>query len=201
MLQQVNLYQAGLRKREDKLTANRFVQGLLSFFAGLVVVYGGFYWYVSAKEQTLIQIQAQHVASINSLEEEMRRHTPVAMDEQLVKRLAQLDKELTNKKQVLDALSGKVLGNTRGFAEHFTGIARRRVEGMWLTGLTIAEGGTQLGLKGSSLKPELVPRFLQALSLELAFAGTEFKTFRIVRPEDHPTQVDFDIQTVAQDER
>jgi hypothetical protein len=67
---------------------------------------------------------------------------------------------------------------------------------VWLTGVTISDGGEQLGLAGSTLDAQLVPRYLQQLSAEQAYKGREFKTFQMLRGEA-PPHIDFTLHTAA----
>ncbi len=112
--------------------------------------------------------------------------------------LARLQKERDAKSQLVALLAGRSIGNTSGFSNFLEGVARRRVPGMWVRGLTLADGGTHVGIQGSTLEPELVPRFLQALAHERSFEGTEFHTFEMVRPKDDTVRIDFALETISE---
>jgi len=70
---------------------------------------------------------------------------------------------------------------------------------IWVSG-SIAQGGARLGLRGGSLKADLVPQYLQRLGKEPSFAGTEFKTFLLTREKAEAKWVAFELNTEATDE-
>jgi hypothetical protein len=63
------------------------------------------------------------------------------------------------------------LGDTRGYAEYFRALARQNVDGLWLTGVSIAGAGLDLGVRGRALDPALVPGFLGRLRNERIMQG------------------------------
>ncbi len=70
-------------------------------------------------------------------------------------------------------------GDTRGFSNYFRAFARQSVEGLWLTGLTIAAGGNQLGVQGNTLQADLVPQYMRRLGTEPVMQGKAFSTLEI----------------------
>ena len=56
-------------------------------------------------------------------------------------------------------------------------------------------GGEGLVIRGSSLKPEYVPAFLDQLSTESTLVGTQFALLQIQRETADATFVDFTVTT------
>ena len=110
-------------------------------------------------------------------------------------KLSSLGRERDAKRRLLGLLSSESLGNTTGFSDHVAGLARRRVEGVWLRGIRIEAGGGELVLEGSALDPALVPRFLRGLGEEKAFLGSEFRSLRIERSSLEPGRMDWTART------
>lgn len=191
MKQQINLYQPIFRKQKKIFSAKTLVQASALLIAALLLIYGYGRWQVFALNQELAHSKAQVAASQRRVAEMRRLSPPQAKDQRLEKANDRLARELETKHRVLAVLSGKSFGNTSGFADYLEGLARQHVSGMWLTGLKIEDGGTRLELRGASLRPELVPRFLQRLGGEKAFAGTSFSTFKMSRDPHHSHWVDF----------
>lgn len=193
-LQQVNLYQESLRKQPLRYGFKTLVQVLVI----TLVVFGGLsamaYWQLQQQQQQLADWQQQQVQALQQLQQIQQQFAALQKDPGLQQRITQREQELANKLKVVNVLSGKEFGNTKGFIDHFTGLARQRLEGLWLTELDISNGGTNLGIKGITTKPELLPRYLQRLSAEQAFNGTEFKTLVMARQQTHSDWLDFSLQ-------
>jgi hypothetical protein len=193
-MQQINLYQPVLRKKRNQFAAPKLMQYAL-LVAGALVVTSGVQWWQSASAKRALadlkQQQQQLLTQVQTISTELSAMS----DDALIKAsITQKEHELINKQNVLQVLSGKDFGNSTGFAEHFSGLARQHIDGLWLTGLHIHSGGTRLNLSGSTYAPENVPRYLQNLAQEPGFRGLEFKTFLLERKDKSPL-VNFDIRS------
>ena len=79
---------------------------------------------------------------------------------------------------------------------------------LWLTGVTIEGAGTQIGLRGRAMEPDLVPAYMARLTGEAVLQGKAFGMLKISRatlptdvkgakgPELAP-YVDFDLEATA----
>lgn len=180
-MQQINLYHASLRKQILRFSAQRLLQGSLVLSILLVL------WHAVNVFQ-LYNLQS-HLNTNNTLLAEKKNQLltlqaslpKVKKDDNLDTTLKKLELDLINKQAVLSVLSERKLGNTNGFTKHFESLARQTIEGLWLTKLHFMQGGTVLDFQGQSVRPELVPQYLQALSSEAAFKGTEFDSFILQR--------------------
>lgn len=199
-IQQINLYQPIFRQKKERLTAKTLQMASLVLIAALVAVSLYQYWLFWGLKQAKQTTQQQYTESTQQLEEARQLYPSQARDKSLDQHIQRLSAEIVTKRQVLDVLATRSYGNIQGFAEHLEGLARQRIEGLWLTELSIRDGGSNMGLKGSTLKPELVPQLLQRLSSETAFAGTEFKTFLMQRPKNSRQQIDFNLQTTVEEQ-
>jgi len=192
--QQVNLFQSEFHVRQDIVCAKNLQMVLIAtlvFFSSLSIYD---YFHELNQNSYLTELQAQH----NELEVALQKTKKVApsmvVDRKLKHRVDGLKQDVTLKQQVLEALSGQSFGNTSGFSEFFRGLAKQSVTGLWLTNFKITGGGTDIGITGSAYQPELVPDFLNKLSAETIFQGTNFQTFRVKR-EENPVRVDFYVDT------
>lgn len=180
-MQQINLYNKSLRKKILSFSLYRLSQGSLA----LLVFFG--LWY-SINEYQFYSLQTQiSDAKILLVKKQKQLQTfqaslpKVKKDLSLKAKLTRIEQDLINKQAVLDVLSDQKLGNTSGFTGHFEGLARQTIKGLWLTKLYFMQGGTAVNIHGYSKQPELLPQYLQALSSEDAFKGTEFNYFIIQR--------------------
>jgi hypothetical protein len=98
--------------------------------------------------------------------------------------LQRLNATLVDQQRLIDVLREQPLGDTRGFSGYLAALARQRTPELWLTALAVNGGTGAIELEGRSLKPELVPQFMQRLGTEAALAGQQFDRFEIGRDEE-----------------
>lgn len=195
MSQQVNLYQPIFRKEKKIFSTQTLLQACLILVVALGLIYGYGRWQVHSLAVQLDRARVQATQMQQRVAEIQRVSPARTPDPRLIAHNRRLQTELAHKQRVMATLADRALGNTAGFAPYFAGLARQHVDGLWLTGLTVAGGGAQLELRGSTLKPELVPRYLQRLGGEGAFKGMAFRTFEMTRPDTHPQQINFLLRT------
>lgn len=196
-VQQINLYQDDFRPRREWLSAANLARGGIALGV-LLVLYSLLISWNFYRAASLEQSQQARLDALTSqLAEARRAFPPAARDLQLAEAVNKKQQDVARKRRVLDTLSGQSFGNTHGFADHFAALARQRTEGVWLTGVRIAQGGTRFDVRGGTLEPDLVPRFLKNLSAEQAFAGTEFKQFLMHKDEVNSGYILFDLSTQA----
>ena len=110
--------------------------------------------------------------------------TPNGATSTLEDEVEHLRREKEQKLRVKEMLNGTQLGSIKGFSTYLEGLAQEIIPNVWLTSIEISDGGRKLDIQGSTLDPKLVPRFIQRLSTEQSFAGSEFSTFRMRIPEE-----------------
>ena len=193
-LQQVNFYRDELKAQSLNYSAVMLLQ--LSLF--LIIVFScvvGFQFYQVQQQQMILSAkQQQHQKLTTNLKSLQAEFSGRHRDTTLNKKIMLKTKELANKKKVFAILSQDEFGNTTGFIDHISGLARQRIDGLWLTQIRIGSGGTDVALRGTTSKAALLPKYLQRLSKEKAFAGTEFKNLLIARQENKKKWLDFSLQ-------
>ena len=196
--QQVNLYQSEFRKEKKPLSAHNLLQAVVVITVLLTAVYAFSYWQVTIAEQELASLKLQKQQVEQRIAELKKTHIPLAKNPRLTQDIQRYQQWVNVRQQAINVLSEKRFGNTEGFANYFTGLAKQRLEGVWLTELSFNEGGSKLGMQGRALKPELVPKFLQRLSNEDIFTGTRFRSFVMNREKETEQQIDFSLQSIEQ---
>ncbi|NOX43995.1 MAG: PilN domain-containing protein [Gammaproteobacteria bacterium] len=111
------------------------------------------------------------------------------------KELAKLEQELVALQKVVDALTQVRKSYTRGVSGYMESFSRQAPKGVWLTGFSVKAGGDEVVIRGSSLKPALVPLFIQQLSVEPTLSGTHFGLLQIQREQSQTRYVDFTVYT------
>lgn len=194
-VQQVNLFQPYFRKQKEAITSRTILTATTTVIGGILLLSVYLGWKVSSLEDRL-QAQTQtHQQKIKQLEQTSQKFKPKRKSRLLQAELEKLQQQKLAKQKILSTISDQVFGNSNGFASHLEGLARRNVDGLWLTSVNIMDGGKHIGLKGSSLEPEMVPIFLQRLSSEEVFKGTEFSSFKMERKKKEHKTVDFVLST------
>jgi Tfp pilus assembly protein PilN len=197
-MQQINLFQASLRTPRQWLSASQLTIAVSVLFGVLIAVSSVQWWWLNRSNSQLQAAKQSQLTLAQRVDQLSKQIALSSNDSDLKKSLSDKESELEDKQYVLQALTGKHFGNTSGFAEQFTGLARQHVNGVWLTGLYIHAGGEKLNLQGSAYEAELVPRLLQRLAQEPSFQGIEFKTMLMQRAEKS-TQIDFDLRSTAKE--
>jgi hypothetical protein len=82
---------------------------------------------------------------------------------------------------LLRELQAGVMGDSAGYSEYLRAFARRTVQGLWLTGIQIAEGGAQLTMSGRALQADLVPVLIGRLKQESVLRGRPLEALAITR--------------------
>lgn len=199
-LQQVNLYQDELKTQKLKYSALMLVQLCLIFIVVFSAVAGFRYFQLQQHQASLVEHQQKQKMAMADLQKIQAELSLRKKDATLAKHIIEKTKELTNKQKVFGILSRDEFGNTKGFIEHISGLARQRIDGLWLTQIRIAGGGTDVTLQGTTSKSSLLPKYLQRLSAEKAFTGTEFESLLMARQEKKKQWLNFSLQNKKTDE-
>lgn len=196
MKQQINLFQEQFRRERKPLTAAFMGHMLLALAGVLAAVYGWQRWELHQVEEQLAGVQNQAQAAKLKLTETLTKFPERHKNKQLEEELQRLQKELEDNRHMVQALQAGDYGDRNGFSPYFVALSRQHVEGTWLRRIEISEGGKQVGLEGHALEPELVPVYVQRLSLEKIFNGKSFSELELKRPTDKAAMhVDFSLFT------
>ena len=101
--------------------------------------------------------------------------------------LLALATQVKNRQAVIEALQSGVIGAGTGFSEYMRAFSRQRVEGVWLTGFDISEGGRNLALTGRALSGDLIPRYIDGLNHESLLRGRQFASV-LINQSASPTE-------------
>lgn len=193
--QQVNLFQPIFRKERKLLSFRVLWQGCAAVLVVLMMMYG---WGMQqtlqmktrlAKQEKHQQIFIQKLGEVSAKLAGMKTDTAPQLA------LASLEQELVARQKVVDALTRVRDTYTQGVSAYLESFSRQAPKGVWLTGFTVQAGGDGLVIRGSSLKPGLVPIFLEQLSTEKTLMGTQFALLQIQRETADTGFVDFTVTT------
>ncbi|HEX9174265.1 MAG TPA: hypothetical protein VF861_16570 [Telluria sp.] len=177
--QQLNLFNPAFEQEKKIFAAVRMAQAL----ALLVVGVSALAFYGSQRTAAMqrladngarqLELKQARLASVNS------DFAPRSKSVDVETQVAEAEIHFAALQRVSGVLERGELGNTKGFAEYFKALARQNVDGLWLTGLSIAGAGTDIGVAGRALDATLLPGYLGRLTREPALQGKTFGSLQI----------------------
>ena len=195
MQQQVNLFQAQFRPQKNPYSAASMAM-VLGFF---LLALGGLFAYSQYQLLSLETGLARLDSNIENRHAQLASlvsQLPTAAKSKLLEsEIARLKKELETRREIRNALASHSLENKRLFSALLESLARKHVQGTWLTRVSISEGGEALAFEGKTFASELVPLYIQSLSSEKSFAGLSFNVLQLQRSETDPANLDFQVGT------
>jgi hypothetical protein len=191
MAQQINLYQAKFRKPRKPLSAFESSLGLL-VIAASVAVYSTLLWQKDAQLAKSAQAVDRDVAAkkavVDRLTLEMSERKK---DAQLETAAVHAEQQVMATREVMQLINGGGIGVQGGYSEQLRALSRQAVNGMWLTGFTLAANADENQIRGRTLDAELVPTFLRRLNSERSLQGQHYDTLSISTPvEDAAAQAE-----------
>lgn len=195
MRQQINLYQPMFRKQQKIFSAVTMLQ-ITAFF--IVVLSSIYVFNVYQLKPFSVEIEKSdsQLAKLSDQIEVMSKTFPQMGKSRLMEsEISRLTTRLENIKKIKTALSEGSFGNVAGFSGYFEALARGYVEGAWLTGINIADGGGKLNLSGKSVNPELVPVYIKRLADAPVFKNQKFNMLELVRISEQEDLISFNIGT------
>jgi hypothetical protein len=199
--QQINLFNPVFFKQKKVLSAAAMVQALGLVLAGTLAI--AFYG-----NQAVADLQKKADAGSEQLARRQARlakaHTefaPRQQSKELELQLAEAEAQLHAMHQVEGVLERGEMGNTDGYSEYFKALARQNTSGLWLTGISIAGAGNEIGVQGRALEATLVPTFIGRLAQERVMRGKAFGSLQISQAEPGKaapaSYVEFSLQSAA----
>jgi hypothetical protein len=182
MTQQINLFSAVLRPRRE-VPAVAWPLAGTALVGALALAY---YAYADSRASSAQAQLAGASADLKSLEDQLVKLKPAGpqgTNQALERSIALAESELKAGDTILQRLSGGGLGNTRGFSEYMTALARQRQQGVWITGLRVNGDGSQFGIRGGALNPDMLPEYIRRLSREEVLRGMPIADLRMQRKE------------------
>lgn len=183
MAQQINLYNPALRRQREWLSLNGVALAAAVFALLLAVAGGVLRVQAGQRAQAVLALDGELGAARARLAQVAGAGGVAASEAQL----KTLEEMLAARREVLAALqSGGGLSPeaTTGFADYLRGLARQTVNGLWLTGFSVAQGGEGMEIRGRMLVADRLPDYIRRLNAEKIFAGRQFVSLQVERPAD-----------------
>ncbi len=179
---QINLYHPRYLKQRDWLALGPVAVAAVGVYT-LLAVTALWSWYDAGERKAMAAAaDAQLKAAKAQVDEATKAASARKPSAQLLAEVDTVTSVLRRREEIAGLLEGGVIGTTTGFAEHFRGLARQVPEGLWLTGFSLAAGGSDMEIRGSTLNAATVPEYIRRLGEEKAFQGKSFAALSMTRP-------------------
>lgn len=198
MSQQINLFNPIFLKQKKFFSALALAQifGLVLLGAVLLALYATFQAAELKRNAEVVTAQLR-IAEAQATRVRAEAVAPVR-DKALEETLVKLEAEIKGRQQIVEILQKSDFGNTKGYSAYLVAFARQIPAGLWLTGFDINAGGNEIGLQGRTLKPELVPQYVNQLTHESIMQGKSFATLEMQLPQVLSANVQGKIEAVKQ---
>ena len=200
-MQQINLYQPAVFIKTSPFVARRLLLAGAIWLGILLLGYGVAHWRLWRVEGQLAELDARQQTARQHIAELQQQYPVTSPAVELADQLEQLRAAKAARVPLLSLLADQSPDDFPGFSEHLQGLAREDLAGVWLRVIVLSGGGQSLVLEGSALRAELVPRYVQRLSRQPAFAGLEFARLVMSRSEEREDAVDFVLRTTPEEEQ
>jgi MSHA biogenesis protein MshI len=197
MKQQVNLLAPMFRKQRALFSSSITLAICALVTATLMLIYLATLWRGAAVAGEQQRLEAQREMVTARLKELATQFSARGHSETLSAEREQLLRERDRRLQTLAALSRRELGNITGFSPQFIGLARQRLNGLWLTRIELSASGAHMALQGVTRSEDLIPRYLRKLGSEPVFSGTRFQHALLQRTDGTAEEMRFELRTLA----
>ncbi|MBI2296627.1 MAG: hypothetical protein HYU76_11500 [Betaproteobacteria bacterium] len=185
MSQNINLFNPAFRKQRLQVSFAALAKCLGLTVIALLAFQFYLQHQVNGLTEELRTVEASLMEQRSVLDQLKGQAAVRKPDPQLDAEIAQLETELKQAQEAMDALKGGAFGNQEGFSEYLRAFSRQSVNGLWLTGFTISGGG-ELEIRGRVVRPDLVPSYIQRLNREKVLQGRSFARFEMSQPKPEP---------------
>lgn len=176
MTQQINLFNPIFLRQKKYFSTVTILQALALVLIGTL----GFYAYAVFQTNHLSKEVAEAGKRLdvekNRLSKISANFAPHEKNKELEAQVKALEKQLKTNEDILGIQAGVAAGQERGFSGYLLAFARQSVSGVWLTNISVGEGGGNMVIVGRALKAELVSDYIKRLSREKAMHGLTFST-------------------------
>lgn len=182
MSQQINLFENGLVKSKDWFTLS-FVAAIYAV-AAIVMVY--FYTAIESENAQLLAQHNQTVTQYESMQkkvEELTKKIVPVDNSKLEAELKNLNIRFEMQSQMLAIFQQSISENAYHLIDYMRGLASQQQSAVWLTGFKIEPAALHVSLSGQALQTEDIPLYLDSLSAQKVFEGTQFSGLQFKQVE------------------
>jgi hypothetical protein len=181
-MQEINLYQPVSKGVRGALSASSTAATLAVVGATLLALWGFAWWQVDRLREAAQVVRNQQEAQA-AMSAAQGPQLDALSDEELTALVARLEASVATKSRALALLAGESQGSPAGFSKRLRAFGERHIEGIWLERLMLGPTAEQVGVAGSTLSADSVPRYLRSLAQDPALKGGKIDDFVIQKPD------------------
>lgn len=196
-MQQVNLYTEEFQPRKVKLPLEQII--LLGVATLVVLILVSVYLnHALTTMQTDIAERKQKAETMRQRVEAMEaKAATLVRDESLALANERLTQQLNARKDMIEVLDKVVVKDDIGYSSTLVALARQRVDGLWLTRISLGPAGRNMALEGETRSAEAVPQYLQNLRQEPSFVGRTFTLFDLKNDDAKGGAMQFRLKSLS----
>ncbi len=179
MSQHINLFNPDLLPQRTHFSAAAMVQSLALVLAAMLLLQVFAARQARSLEQMVAETNQQVAQRRDQLVALTRQFSDQGSSKKLAEEMARVEAQLRRRSELFAELKTSVGSEAEGFSPYLTALARRTIQGVWLTGVEIGARPNELVLRGRALSAELVPAYVRALSADPAFAGRTVSALQV----------------------
>lgn len=183
MSQQINLLGPRFRKAHVLLSASFMVAGACMALVLALLVQGVVQFRANRFEQQAATATRTIEAEQSRLNILMQENDPAIQSRRLDEEISHQEMLLADKREVITLLQSGELGDTHGYSNYLRAFARQVVPDLWLTGFAISAAGKHIAIDGATLRPDLVPKYINRLRGEPVMQGRLFAMLTMRPPK------------------
>jgi cell division protein FtsL len=195
MYQQINLYQP-VFQQQRKIFSARTLLVILAvatiLLAGLLVYAE---WTLGGLNNTTASLKVQYQQLNTQLGDMETSHASSALSP-LETEIARLQRTIAGRHELLGKLDRIAIKTSSGFGEFFNALALQTLPGLWITGIRLTHNG-DTELRGTTLSPTLVPRYLQQMPDQSRFRSLQQGSVHLSRNDPKKPEIDFVLRSKA----
>ena len=188
MSQQINLFEGGLVKSRDWFSLP-IVTGIY-VLAAVVMFY--LFTGLEAENADLQTQRNQAVAQYESMQKKVdafAQHVTPIDNSKLEAELKDLKGRFEMQSQILAIFQQSISDKAHQLVDYMRALTAQQQPGLWLTGFRIEPAAQHVTLSGQALHSEDIPSYLDLLSAQPVFEGTQFAGIQFKQTELHRPQV------------
>lgn len=194
LVQQINLYRPSTVHESTGLTFKK----MLLLWGGLVLCllsYTGFLlWEQNSSKKGYEKLSQENTVLRQDLEQTMAKLNGLESEKNAREEINQLIEKRNEQAAIISILLDQGLDQTGGFSPIFKALSAQHVQGTWYTEIFLQNNGQYLTLKGSAVKPVLIPQIFESLDQAALFEGKSFDTVSIQANTEN-SNIDFSISS------
>jgi len=182
MSQQINLYDAAFQKEKKPFSAAAIAGSLAAITLAFVATHA----YLASQVGGIEEALRQSDKSLTALRDQvalLAAQSTAQGGVLLVEELARSEARLKGRRELLQDITTRVAPEAEGYSVLMTGLARRTLQGVWLTGFSVGDN-RRLEIKGGVLDAKLVPIYMRALNDEESIRGRSVTELALAARED-----------------